>query len=216
MTTLLLISNIILWLVAVSLAFLLLGALRALGLLSWRMEQLEATTPSRLGRSGLKPGKKAPEFTLPSVSGAEVSLHDFAGRNVVLIFVQTGCSPCKEIVPELNRLHGQGEPSVLVVNNGERAAAGHWAEQVKAEFPVLVQKQFSLSKRYQAFATPFAFLIDERGIIRATGIVANRQHLGYVLSGARWAGKFRNAAAENERVERNESQAEADGALASG
>jgi hypothetical protein len=51
-----LVSYVALWLVVLSLGFLLLGALRALGLLRWRLEQLEATTPSRLGRGGLKPG----------------------------------------------------------------------------------------------------------------------------------------------------------------
>jgi hypothetical protein len=43
------------------LGFLLLGMQRALGFLSWRLEQLEATTPKRLGRGSLKPGKRAPE-----------------------------------------------------------------------------------------------------------------------------------------------------------
>jgi prepilin-type N-terminal cleavage/methylation domain-containing protein/prepilin-type processing-associated H-X9-DG protein len=58
-----LVSYVALWLVVLFLGFLLLGALRALGLLRWRLEQLEATTPSRMGRGGLKPGKKAPDFT---------------------------------------------------------------------------------------------------------------------------------------------------------
>ncbi len=58
-----------LWLVVLLLGFLLLGTLRSLGLLSWRLEQLEATTPKRLGRDGLKPGKRAPDFTLPGVEG---------------------------------------------------------------------------------------------------------------------------------------------------
>ena len=42
-----LVSYVALWLVVLFLGFLLLGALRALGLLRWRLEQLEATTPSR-------------------------------------------------------------------------------------------------------------------------------------------------------------------------
>jgi hypothetical protein len=60
----------VLWVVVLFLGFLLLGALRAVALLRWRLEQLEATTPSRLGRSGLRIGKKAPDFTLPGISGA--------------------------------------------------------------------------------------------------------------------------------------------------
>ena len=66
-----LISFIALWLVALSLGFLLLGALRALGLLRWRLEQLEAITPTRVGRGGLRPGKKAPDFSLPAVAGGD-------------------------------------------------------------------------------------------------------------------------------------------------
>src|SRR5438477_9035445 len=98
------VSYLALWLLVVFLSFLLLGTLRVLGLLRWRLEQLEATTPSRLGRSGLKPGKKAPDFTLPSITGTEVSLHDFGGRRILLAFTQTGCGSCARILPELDRV----------------------------------------------------------------------------------------------------------------
>jgi methylamine dehydrogenase accessory protein MauD len=182
MTTVLLISSAALWLVSLLLGFLLLGALQHLALLRWRLEQLEATTPRRVGRDGLKCGKNAPDFTLPSAAGPEVSLHDFAGRRVLLVFTQSGCSPCHAIVPELNRLGG--EVTVLVVNNGAAEKTRQWATEVNARFPVLMQEGFSVSRRYEVFATPFAFLIDEQGVIRSKGIVNNRQHLGFVLSGA--------------------------------
>ena len=187
-----LVSIAVLWLTVLFLGFLLLGALRALGLLSWRLEQLEATTPRRLGRDGLKPGRKAPDFTLQSVNGnedgKEVSLHDFAGRKVLLVFTQSGCSPCKTIVPELNRLAAVGRianpshPQVLVVNNGDLDATRQWSVEVAARFPVLAQTQVSVSKKYEVFATPFAFLIDEKGVIASKGIINNRQHIRYVLA----------------------------------
>jgi methylamine dehydrogenase accessory protein MauD len=193
-------SVVFLWAVVLFLGFLLLGTLRSLGLLSWRLEQLEATTPKRLGRDGLKPGKKAPDFTLPCVTssplppspnrrggaGAEVSLHDLAGRKLLLVFVQTGCSPCKAVVPELNRLE-RGDTQVLVVNNGDFESTRKWSAEVGARFPVLSQEKFSISKKYEVFATPFAFLIDEKGIISSKGIINNRQHIGYVLSGKRFS-----------------------------
>ena len=178
-----LVSNVVLWVAVLLLGFLLLGALRTTGLLRWRLEQLEATTPSRLGRNGLKPGKKAPDFTLPSAAGAEVSLHDFAGRQVLLVFTQTGCGPCHRIVPELNRLGG--DVQVLAVNNGDAEATRTWVAERKPRFPVLVQERFSISKRYEVFATPFAFLIDAQGVIRSKGIVDQGQHLRYLLEGAR-------------------------------
>ncbi|HZU36364.1 MAG TPA: redoxin domain-containing protein, partial [Gemmataceae bacterium] len=149
-----LVSYVGLWLVVLLLGFLLLGALRALGLLRWRLEQVEATTPSKVGRSGLKPGKKAPDFSLPCTAGGEVSLHDFAGRRVFLVFTQSGCKPCHRIVPELNTLQRGGTAQVLVVNNGTMEATRQWAEETSAGFPVLVQQQFAVSKRYETYATP--------------------------------------------------------------
>jgi methylamine dehydrogenase accessory protein MauD len=184
MDTVLLVSNVLLWLVVLFLAFLLLGALRALGLLRWQLEQLRATTPSRINRNGLKPGTKAPDLALPSAAGPEVSLGDFAGRKVLLVFTQAGCGPCQQVMPELNRLQGAGGLQVLVVNNGDVEATRKWLEEVKPRSPVLVQERFGASKRYEVFATPFAFLIDEQGVIRSKGIVNNGQHIGYVLSGA--------------------------------
>jgi methylamine dehydrogenase accessory protein MauD len=177
------VSMVILWALVLFFGFLLLGTLRSLGLLSWRLEQLEATTPRRLGRDGLKPGKKAPDFTLASATGPEMSLHDLAGRKVLVVFVQGGCSPCHLVVPELNRLRHKGEAAVLAIFNGDPEAARKWTAEVKAEFPVLSQEKLAVSKRYQVFATPFAFLVDERGIIASKGIINNAQHIGYVLAG---------------------------------
>jgi methylamine dehydrogenase accessory protein MauD len=178
-----LVSNLVLWALVLLLAFLLLGALRALALLRWRLEQLEATMPSRAGRSGLKRGKPAPDFTLPCVGGGEVSLHDFTARPVFLVFTQSSCKPCHRIMPHLNRLHEAGDVQVLVINNGEAEGARRWAAEAKARFPVLVQEHFAIARRYEMFATPFAFLI-ERGVIVASGIINNGEHIGFVLSRA--------------------------------
>lgn len=184
MSGFLFVSVIALWVVALAIGFLLLGALRALGLLTWRLDQMEVMRPSRIGREGLKVGKKAPDFALPSAGGGERSLGDFAGRKVLLVFTQSGCGPCHAIVPELNRLHDRGEHQVLVVNNGEPGAMREWVAETKARFPVLGQEKFAVSKRYEVFVTPFAFLIDERGVITSKGIASSRQYLGYVLTGA--------------------------------
>jgi peroxiredoxin len=189
MNTLLFVSIIVLGAIVLSLGFLVLGALRALGIVNWRLDQLELTRPSRLGRDGLKAGRKAPDFTLPCATGGEVSLHDFAGHKVLLVFTQSGCGPCHDMAPEFNRVQAKGEHQVLVVNNGEPDESRDWAAEIQARFPVLMQEKFSVAKRYEIFATPFAFLIDEQGLIASSGIVGSAQYLGYVLSGAGNRGK---------------------------
>jgi methylamine dehydrogenase accessory protein MauD len=195
-------SNLMLWLVVLFLGFVLLGTLRILGRLRWQLQQLEATTPSRLGRRGLKRGAKVPDFSLPCVEGGEVALSSFAGHEVLLVFTQARCGPCARIVPELNRLHSEGDVAVLVVNNGDLETTQQWAREMGARFPVLAQSQLSVSRRYEVFATPFAFLINEQGVISSKGIVSERQHLSFVLSSA-------IAGSENGRAESELSPAEA-------
>ena len=202
MNTLLLISTIVLWLVVGLLAFLVLGTLRAWGRLNWRLDQFEAVTPHRVGRSGLMLGRKAPDFTLPSVFGGEACLHDFAGRNVLLVFVQPGCGPCHAIAPELNRLAArQSDLQVLSVNNGDLEQVRQWARQVNAQFPVLVQRQWDVSKRYEVFATPFAFLIDEERFVVSKGFIGSGEHLGYLLSAARTSEKHQLASEKSPEQE---------------
>ena len=184
MNTILLVSHVISWMLVLTLGFLVLGTLRALGVLTWRVDQLGMVQPSRIGRDGLKLGKPAPDFTLPSAANGEASLHDFFGRKVLLVFTQSGCGPCRTIIPELNRVHDKGQHQVLVVNNGSPDDTRQWAAEVEARFPVLPQEKYSLSKRYEVYATPFAFLIDEQGVIASKGIVGSRQYLNYVLTGA--------------------------------
>jgi peroxiredoxin len=162
---------------------LLLGALRALALIRWRLEQLEATTSHRTGRSGLRRGTKASDFTLPSATDGAVALRDFAGRRVLLAFTQNGCAPCHQVLPELDRVERDGL-CVLVANNGDPESTRQSAAETGARVPILIQERFELSRRYEVFATPFAFLIDEGGVIASKGIINNRQHIEFVLSGA--------------------------------
>jgi methylamine dehydrogenase accessory protein MauD len=185
MNSILLISSVLLWVTVLALGFLLLGTLRSMGLLEWRLDQIEATRPARLGREGLKIGAKAASFTLPdAAAGTSVSLDDFAGRKVLLVFTQTGCGPCHEVMPELNRVQQRGRQQVLVINNGDPDETADWAREADAPFPVLTQDNWTVSRRYKVFATPFAFLIDEQGVVASKGIASTRQYLDFVLSGA--------------------------------
>ncbi len=206
MTILLVISSIMLWLAVLLLGFLLLGSLRAVDQLRWRVEQMEATTPGRMGRSGLRVGKRAPDFTLPGAAGGEVSLQSYANRKLFLVFTQAGCGPCQRIVPELNRLHDTGKIEVVAINKGETEASRKWVAEAHIRFPVAMQEAFTVSKRYEVFATPFAFLIDERGVIASRGIVNSKQQIGFVLDGRRHGSKLDHAEADANGADNHESE----------
>ena len=184
MNTILIVSHIALRAVTLGMGFLLLGTLRSLGKLNWQLEEIEATRPVRKGREGLKPGTAAPDFELPDLQGRERSLADFAEKRRLLVFVQPGCGPCHEIVPELNKLQQSGDIQVIGIVNGDEDAARQWGEETSATFPLLRQSQWAVSKAYKSFATPYGYLIDEQGTVASRGLVGSSQYLQFVLSGA--------------------------------
>lgn len=179
-----LVAQLVLWGVVLLLAFLLLGVCRTLGLLQWRLEQLEATMPRRVGRDGLAIGSPAPSVMLTDAHGVQVSLSELLGRRLLLVFAQANCDPCHRIVPELNRLARNDELQVFAVVRGSPAEARQWAEETGASFPVFAQDGVSVSQRFQVYATPFAFLVNERGVIQSKGFISTRRYLQYVLAAA--------------------------------
>jgi peroxiredoxin len=123
---------------------------------------------SRLERDGLKAGTPAPSFVLPDLGGATVSLEEYRGRRLLLVFTDPGCGPCDALAPELARLHeehGEARLALLMVGRGDQEANRRKATQHGIGFPYLLQDHWQLSKQYGIFATPVAFLIDAQGVI---------------------------------------------------
>jgi hypothetical protein len=140
MNILLLIAHLAVWVLLLFLGLLRLGALRAAALHRWRVAQLEATPPGCVNRSELRLGKKAPEFTLPSIAGAtetgEVQLQDCAGRKLLFVFIQPGCGPGHAIARELRRLRYAAEVEVLVIQYGDIEAVRRWSSKTGLASPL--------------------------------------------------------------------------------
>jgi len=121
---------------------------------------------SRLNRSGLKAGTPAPDFQLPRIDGDELSLADFRGGRVLLVFSDPDCGPCDELAPLLQDLHEQQpDLQVLVISRRDAEANRAKAAALGLTFPIALQRQWEISLKYAMFATPVAYLIDEQGIL---------------------------------------------------
>jgi cytochrome c biogenesis protein CcmG, thiol:disulfide interchange protein DsbE len=57
----------------------------------------------------------APDFTLDSVTGKNITLSDFKGKVVLLDFWATWCGPCMQSIPELVRLDEKYSDKGLVL-----------------------------------------------------------------------------------------------------
>ena len=115
-------------------------------------------------------GSKAPDFTLRSNTGKNLKLSEYRGQVIMLNFWATWCAPCRQEMPQLNRLYEQyrkGGFVMLGVNIDDKSkAAGDLAQQLKLAFPVLFDADKQVSRRYDVDAMPSTLLIDRDGNVQ--------------------------------------------------
>ncbi len=135
--------------------------------------QKEKTTaiPSKTSVTPVKTepeeGLPAPDFLLKRMDGQPVCLRDFRGSDVLLVFGNTRCPYCSGKIPLLNRLHKSGEFEVIFVALGATPkTAARFAGEQDIAFPVLVDSNQLVGRRYGIRAVPEVFVIDADGIIR--------------------------------------------------
>lgn len=121
---------------------------------------------SRINRNGLPPGTPAPGFRLPRIDGGDLSLDEYAGRRVLLVFSDPACGPCDQLAPKLEQLSRQtAGVNLVMVSRGDTEVNRRKAADHGLSFPVVLQRQWEISRLYAKFATPIAYLIDERGVV---------------------------------------------------
>ena len=127
----------------------------------------------------VKVGEKAPDFSLPSLSGERVSLRQFLGKkNVVLSFVPAAWTPvCSDQWPGYNAIKNifdRHETVVLGLTVDNIPTLFAWTKQMgKLWFPVLsdfwphgaVAQQYGVL-RSDGVSERALFVIDKEGIIR--------------------------------------------------
>jgi peroxiredoxin len=137
---------------------------------------------SKIKRDGLKAGTPAPDFTLPRLDGrGELSLGELRGRRVLLVFSSPGCGPCNTLAPELEKVHrDHPELEVVMISKGEPKENRAKVKEHGLTFPVVLQQQWEISRRYAMFATPVAYLVDEQGVISHDVAIGGEPILGLV------------------------------------
>jgi peroxiredoxin len=120
--------------------------------------------------SAIAPTTPAPDFSLHAMSGPNMRLKDQRGRVVMVNFWATWCAPCRQEMPQLNRLYEKYRSSgfvLLGVNVDEDSSkAAEVAAKLGITFPVLLDADKSVSKLYDLSTMPSTVLIDRDGKVR--------------------------------------------------
>jgi len=114
--------------------------------------------------------KRAPDFTLATLDGKQLSLNQFRGKKVMVNFWVTSCSACDTEMPYIQAVFDgwpRNDLEILAVNMGERAAfVQSFVDRRGLTFPVLLDSDEAVSETYQIFTIPTTFFINADGIIK--------------------------------------------------
>ena len=112
----------------------------------------------------------APDFTLKGADGRNLRLQEQRGQVVLVNFWATWCGPCRQEMPHLNRLYDKYRNSgftLLAVNiDDDPRTATATAAKMGLRFPVLLDTDKTVSKRYDLGSMPATVLIDRDGKVR--------------------------------------------------
>jgi thioredoxin-dependent peroxiredoxin len=130
----------------------------------------------------LKVGDKAPDFTLPTDGGGEISLKDLRGRTVVLYFYPRddtpGCTAeaCafRDSLPDFSKVKAE----VVGISRDSVASHDKFKEKFKLRFPLASDDDGKVTEAYGVWVEKSmygkkymgieraTFLIDAKGVIR--------------------------------------------------
>jgi peroxiredoxin len=137
-----------------------------------KAQNAERPTPEQA--TLIKDGMVAPDFEVEMFDGSKVKLADLKGKVVLLNFWATWCPPCRA---ELTRVEKdiiekfKGEPFVfLPVSRGEKKeTVAAFREKMGYTFPMGLDTDQSVYKKYAVTYIPRNFLIDKKGkVVKAS------------------------------------------------
>ncbi|MDP2004595.1 MAG: TlpA disulfide reductase family protein [Rubrivivax sp.] len=116
------------------------------------------------------PQSPAPDFTLKSSEGRNLRLQEQRGQVVLVNFWASWCGPCRQEMPHLNRLYdkyrGSGFTLLGVNVDDDPRLAAQVAARMGLKFPVLLDTDKAVVKRYDLGSMPGTVLIDRDGRVR--------------------------------------------------
>lgn len=153
---------------------------------------LYKTAPKMEGkaeREGLAVDSQAPDFTLPDANGNSVTLSDFRGKNIVLVFYPLDWSPAcsdqlslyQSELSEFEKLNAQ----IIGVSVDSLYSHGAWAAVRGITFPLLadfhpkgnVARLYNVFRDTNGFSERALYVIDRDGMIRHKHISAKLHHI---------------------------------------
>lgn len=121
---------------------------------------------------GVKPGQRAPDFTLTTTNGEAFRLSSFRGGVVVVDFLAPGCPSCAVELAALTEVWGKVREegvTVLVVDVGGgpiEEAVRYFRSVGGGDYLYAADPGFRVATSYEVLALGTTVIVDDEGIVR--------------------------------------------------
>lgn len=164
METTLIVSSILLWLTVLFNLFLTFALIRRSN------AQAKPLPPG-----GLDAGTQAPNFTAQTLDGKTITLADYQGRKLALIFFSVACQACRDLLSQFKRMEAEAQQigvNLLLVSRDEREATEALMAEIDMHLPVLIAPRpgHPFFDEYKVVHTPFYCFINPQGQVQASGL----------------------------------------------
>lgn len=174
MTEILIASNFVLWTAVVALAFVVFALARQIGVLYERISPMGALMMD----TGPKVGTSSPVFALKDLAGHAVNLGAPSPRSTLVFFVSPTCPVCKKLLPVVKSAAATERRwlSIVLASDGDPDEHRRFVERAGlSAFPYVLSQDLGLA--FHVSKLPYGVLLDERGVVRAKGLVNTREQL---------------------------------------
>lgn len=127
------------------------------------------------GSAGLpEVGQPAPDFEYTLADGTTTKLSDLRGKKVIVNFWASWCDPCREEMPDLDKVRKEYGDNliVLAVNKAEKIGQiNRFTNQVPVGFTLITNSPGDIAERYRTATVPNTYFINSDGTIGARELV---------------------------------------------
>jgi peroxiredoxin len=144
------------------------------------IQAADGTISIAAGSRALVEGTPAPDFELPGLDGAPVSLHTLLerGRPLVLVFASPICPPCRSLLPHLgrwNRVIGNDVTLVVIESACQTSEVSDEMRSALSGLIALTEPERHVAEAYGAPATPCAISLTSDGRISSAPMPGSGQ-----------------------------------------
>ena len=132
--------------------------------------------------SHIEAGQPAPDFSLKSLDGQQVSLTQLLAKGPVAVaFFKISCPVCQFTFPFLERLYkryGGDAVTFLGISQDDMRATQNFAKEYGVTFPLLLDEDgYPVSNAYGLTNVPTIFLIDTGGAVTVSSMGFDKKDL---------------------------------------